>query len=68
MECIQKVVGKPLGRDPLGRLRRRKHNIKMDLRKIGCEDWKWMKLGEDCVQKQAWGQAVLHLKFLLPRN
>jgi hypothetical protein len=25
-------------------------NIKMDLRKIGCEDVRWMKLAQDCVQ------------------
>jgi hypothetical protein len=31
------LVGKPEGKRPLGRLRRRlEHNIKMDLQEVGC--------------------------------
>jgi len=38
-------VGKPLGKWPLGRLRRRRgNNIKMYLRKRGCEGGKWLEL------------------------
>jgi hypothetical protein len=33
------LVGKPEGKSPLGKLRRRRDdNIRMDLREIGCED------------------------------
>jgi hypothetical protein len=45
------LMGKLLGIFPLGRLRRRDDNIKMDVEKeIGCEDQRWMKLAHDCVQ------------------
>jgi hypothetical protein len=34
------LVGKPEGRRPLGRPRRRwEENIKMDLREVGCRVW-----------------------------
>ena len=42
------LVGKPEGKRPLGRPRRRwKDNIKMDLQEVGrgCEDW--MELAQD---------------------
>ena len=35
--CIQGLVGKPEGKRPLGRPRRRwEDNIKMDLQEVGC--------------------------------
>jgi len=38
-KCIQNSVGKPEGERPLGRFRRRWENyIKMNVKKIGCED------------------------------
>ena len=39
------LVGKPEGKRPLGRPRRRSEdNIKMDLQEVGrgCEDWMWL--------------------------
>ena len=42
------LMGKPEGKRPLGRLRRRwEDNIKMDLQEVGkgCEDW--MELAQD---------------------
>jgi hypothetical protein len=42
------LVGKPEGKRPLGRPRRRwVDNIKMDLREIGwdCVDWIWLRIG-----------------------
>jgi hypothetical protein len=37
--AYRNLVGKLLGKCPLGSLRRRqKYNIKMDLREIGCEE------------------------------
>jgi len=42
------LVGKPEGKRPLGRLRRRwKDNIKMDLRKVKCGGMDWIELAQD---------------------
>jgi hypothetical protein len=42
------LVGRPEGRRPLGRPRRRwEENIKMDLREIGFEDMNWIHLAQD---------------------
>jgi len=43
------LVGKPEGKRPLGRPRRRwKDNIKMDLREVGgVGDWSWLRIGID---------------------
>jgi hypothetical protein len=35
----------------------------MDLREIDCEDWRWMKLAQDCVQWRAFVLAVLKFRF-----
>jgi hypothetical protein len=42
------LVGKPEGRRPLGRPRRRwKNNIRMDLWEVGCGCLDWMELAQD---------------------
>ena len=42
------LVGKPEGRRPLGRPRRRWENdIKMDLQDVGCGDMDWIELAQD---------------------
>jgi hypothetical protein len=42
------LVGKPEGRRPLGRPRRRwEDNIRMDLREVGCGCVDWMELVHD---------------------
>jgi len=44
------VVGKPEGKSPLGRPRRRwEDNIKMDLREVGGVEtgWRWLRIGTD---------------------
>ena len=42
------LVGKPEGRRPLGRSRRRwEDNIKMDLQEVGGGGWDWMELAQD---------------------
>jgi hypothetical protein len=42
------LVGKPEGKRPLGRTRRRLvDNIKMDLREIGCDGMDWIELAQD---------------------
>jgi hypothetical protein len=44
-------VGRPEGKRPLGRLRRRWENdIKMNLREIGIDGEKWIRLAQDRVQ------------------
>ena len=54
--CVQDLVGKPEGKRPLGRPRRRwEDNIKTDLQELGrsCEDW--MELAQD---KDRWRPLV----------
>ena len=42
------LVGKPEGKRPLGRPRRRWEDIKMDLREVGGgRDWSWFRIGTD---------------------
>ena len=42
------LVGKPEGKRPLGRLRRRwEDNIKMDLQEGGCGSMDWIELAQD---------------------
>jgi hypothetical protein len=45
------LVGRPEGKRPLGRPRRRwEDNIKMDLREIGIDEANWIRLAQDRVQ------------------
>jgi len=42
------LVGKPEGKRPLGRPRRRwEDNIKMNLQEVGCEGMDWIELAQD---------------------
>ena len=42
------LVGKPEGKTPLGRPRRRwEDKIKMDLREVGCDPEEWIDIAED---------------------
>jgi len=57
------LVGKPEGKRPLGRPRRRwEDNIKMDLQEVGgrCEDW--MELAEDMDRWRALVSTVMKLR------
>jgi hypothetical protein len=56
-------VGKPEGKRPLGRSRRRwKDNIKMDLREIGITGANWIQLAQDRVQWRAFVNTMMSLR------
>jgi hypothetical protein len=57
------LVGKPEGKRPLGRPRRRwVDNIKMDLREIGWDGTDWIDLAEDGGQLRALVNTVMNLR------
>jgi hypothetical protein len=62
-------VGKPEGKSPLERRRRRwEDGIKMDLREIGWEGVEWIHLAQDRGRWRAVVNAVMNLRVLAPRN
>jgi hypothetical protein len=62
--CVYRVlVGRPEGKRPLGRPRRRwDNNITMDLSEIGIEGAKWIQLAQDRVQRRAFVNTVMNLR------
>jgi hypothetical protein len=59
------LVGRPEGKRPLGRPRRRwEDNIKMDLGEIGIDGANWIWLTQDRVQWQAFVNTVMNLQVL----
>jgi len=57
------LVGKPEGKRPLGRPRRRwEDNIRMDLREVGCGCVDWMELAQDRGRWLAVVSAVMNLR------
>jgi hypothetical protein len=57
------LVGKPDGRRPLGRPRRRwEDNIKLYLKEVGCDDVDWIHLAQDKVQWRFLVNAVMNLR------
>jgi hypothetical protein len=58
------LVGRPEGRRPLERPRRRwEDNIKMDLREIGFRDVDWIHLAQDRDRWRALVNTVMNLQF-----
>jgi hypothetical protein len=55
--------GRPEGKRPLGRRRRRwECNIKMDLREIGIDRANWIRLAQDRVQWLTFVYTVMNLR------
>jgi hypothetical protein len=57
------LVGKPEGKRPLGRSRRRwVDNIRMDLGEVGWDDVGWIGLAQDKNRRRAVVNSVLNLR------
>ena len=57
------LVGKPEGRRPLGRPRRRwMDNIRMDLEKVGCGYMEWIWLAQDRDMSRTLVSAVMNIR------
>jgi len=57
------LVGKPEGKRPLGRPRRRRvDNIKMDLQEVGCEYMDWIGRAQDRDKWRTLVSAVMNLR------
>jgi hypothetical protein len=68
-EVYKVLVGKPEGRRPLGRPRRRwEDGIRMNLREIGLGGVDWIRLAQDRDRWRTVVSAVMNLRVLAPRH
>jgi hypothetical protein len=57
------LVGRTVGKRPLGRPRRRwENNIKMDLRETGIDGANWIGLAQDRIQWRVFVNTVINLR------
>jgi hypothetical protein len=56
------LVGRPEGKRPLGRPKRRWEDIRMDLRELGIDEANWIRLAQDRVQWWAFVNTVMNLR------
>jgi hypothetical protein len=62
-EVDRVLVGKPEGRRPLGRPRRRRvDNIRLDLQEVGCGYMDWIGLAQDRGRWRTLVSAVMNLR------
>jgi hypothetical protein len=67
-EVYKVLVGKPEGKRPLGRPRRKwEDGMRMDLREIGLGGVDWIRLPQDRDRWRAVVSAVMNLRVLAPR-
>jgi hypothetical protein len=56
------LIGRPEGKRPLGRSRRRREdNIKMDLTETGIDGMNWIRLAQDSVQWRVFVNTVMNI-------
>jgi hypothetical protein len=61
--CLQGLVGRPEGKRPLGRPRRKgEDNIKTDLGETGIDWANWIRLAQDRVQWRSFVNTVMNLR------
>ena len=58
------LVGKPEGKTPLGRPRRRWEGIKMNLQEAGCEGMDWIELAQSW--DSCWSLVVMLMNIWVP--
>jgi hypothetical protein len=69
IKVLKDLVGKPEGKRPLGRPRRRwEDGIRMDLREIGSGGVNWIRLTQDRGRWRAVVSAVMNFWVLAPRS
>jgi hypothetical protein len=63
------LMGKPEGKRPLGRPRRRwEDGIRMDLREIGMGSVDWIQLAQDRDRRRAVMNTAMNLRVRAPRS